>query len=527
LDINIDLALNRLYQREIVTREQLLNEILRVKFTQKALQSSVKDIKDKEKLFQFMKKVTEDELGFFPADRDDFIDIYETLKSVDLIDFVLKIFKDDKMGTIMSSGYLTNYILDTALEVNPKKILITEAEKHLAGLENFINRFNKSQITLTTQSKPMNLLLQLAFGHENNIRIVFESIYTECLSGEKFDYIYSIPSFGYKPDNIGRQFITRDSDGIAVENMLEHLEENGYLSIIIPAKITFASMGYELLRKFITDYYSVRNIFILPEGTFRPATSIKTYLFVITKTLQETIEVGTFSIEKERFYVNDRKQIDMKEFITHEDWRVELLLSDDDDNIKKYKNSSLEKVRIKDVAEVFRGKSILKKDTSVGNISVINISNIEDGEINYFDMDTIYEEERKIKRYELLDNDVVLSCRGTAIKTAVFKEQDKLIIASANVIVIRPKEKILGEYIKIFFESPIGMAIIKSFQRGTTVMNINHSDIMEMEIPLVPMQVQMEMVESYNQESTRYKEAIQIAEKRWSSIKTSLYEKLT
>ena len=47
-------------------------------------------------------------------------------------------------------------------------------------------------------------------------------------------------------------------------------------------------------------------------------------------------------------------------------------------------------------------KSILKKDTAVGNISVLNISNIENGEINYADMDTIVEEERKVKRYELL-----------------------------------------------------------------------------------------------------------------------------
>ncbi|QSX07395.1 restriction endonuclease subunit S [Sedimentibacter sp. zth1] len=501
--------------------------MLRVKLTQRQLQSSAKDIKDKEKLFQFMKKVTEDELGFFPADRDDFIVIYETLKGVDLIEFALKIFKDDKMGTIVSPSYLTEFIRDTALGVNPKKILITEAEKHLAALGRFIDTFADSQITLTTQSKPMYLLLQLAFGYENNIKIIFESIYTQCLSGEKYDYIYSIPTFGYKPDNFKHKFFTRDSEGIAVENLLKHLEEDGYLNIIIPAKITFSGMGYERLRKFITEYYCLKNIFILPEGTFRPATSIKTYLFVITKALHDKIEVGTLNLDKERFYVDVKKQIDMKEFIIHEDWRVELLLSDDDANIKKFKNSSLEKIKIKEIAEVFRGKSILKKDTSVGNVSVLNISNIEDGEINYLDMDTIDEEERKIKRYELLNNDVVLSCRGTAIKSAVFKEQDKLVIASANVIVIRPKEKVLGEYIKIFFESPIGMAIIKSFQRGTTVMNINHSDIMEMEITLLTLREQENMVKRYAEESSIYKEAVNIAKKRWSSTKINLYNQLT
>ena len=221
-----------------------------------------------------------------------------------------------------------------------------------------------------------------------------------------------------------------------------------------------------------------------------------------------------------------RKKIKTQEFLTHEDWRIELLLSDDDENIQRFKSSNLEKVKLKEVAEVFRGKSILKKDTTVGSIGVLNISNIDNGEIDYSDMDTIEEDERKIKRYELEEGDVVLSCRGTAIKSAVFKKQDKTIIASANLIVIRPKETILGDYIKIFFESPIGMAIIKSFQRGTTIMNINHSDIMEMEIPLLALEKQYEMITLYSEELSRYKKIVQEAELKWNTVKDKLYNNL-
>jgi hypothetical protein len=532
-----------LYQRQIITRDQLLNEILRVKLTQKELQQKNKDINDKDKLFQFMKKTTEDELGFFPADRNDFIEIYEVLKEIDLIDFTLEIFKNDRMGTVISPSYLTTYIKDKTKKTNPKKILITEAEKHLAGLREFVNEFKESQITLTTQTKQMNLLLQLAFGEYENIRIVFESIYSKCLIDEKFDYIYSLPYFGGRPDNACREFITRDNDGIATQNMLEHLDENGTLDIIVPAKITFAFMGYEKLRKFITDNYSVKSIFILPEGTFRPSTAIKTYLFTITKLPQDKIEIGTLTLYKDVFKIEDKKQIKTEEFLSHQDWRIELLLSDDDENIKKFKDSGLEKVKLKDVAEIFRGKSILKKDTTVGSVSVLNISNIENGEINYDNMDTINEDERKVKRYELINNDVVLSCRGTAIKSAVIKETPTpdvvgvsdshqkqvfgfLLIASANLIVIRSKEKLLGEYIKIFFESPIGMAMIKSFQRGTTIMNINHSDIMEMEIPLLSLDEQKEIIRNYNEELSIYKAAISKAESRWNNIKNHIYNKL-
>lgn len=65
--------------------------------------------------------------------------------------------------------------------------------------------------------------------------------------------------------------------------------------------------------------------------------------------------------------------------MSHEDWRIEFLLAADDENIQRFKNSNTQKVKLKDVAEVFRGKSILKKDTTLGNVSILNISNIESG----------------------------------------------------------------------------------------------------------------------------------------------------
>lgn len=523
---SIDHALNILYQRQLSSREQLLNEMLRVKITWKMLEKDANVTADKEKLFQFMKKSTEDELGFFPADRDDFWDFFAALKDIDPVDFTLMIYKNDRLGTVLAPVYLSSYISTKIKDLQPKKILIAEAEKHLAGLKEMIKDLQDIDITLTTQLKPMHILLQLVFGEHENIKVRFESIYTGCLQDEKYDYIYALPAFGHKPDEVSKKFLTRESDGIALENMLEHLDEQGTLDIILPAKITFAAMGYEKLRAYIAADFHVQSIYILPEGTFRPSTSIKTYLFSITTKSKADVTIGTLELNKNAFELRDKKVIPAKEFLSHEDWRIELLLADDNMNIQRFKSSNLEKVKLKDVAEVFRGKSILKKDTSLGNIFVLNISNIEDGEINYDDMDTIAEEDRKIKRYELSDGDVLLSCRGTAVKSAVFAAQDKTIIASANFIVIRPGEKVKGEYIKIFFESPIGIAIIKSFQRGTTVMNINHADIMEMEIPLLPLSKQQEMIDKYRQELKIYNDTVKEAEKRWSQVKDRLYNDL-
>lgn len=528
----IKMVLNELYLRNITTREQLLSEILRVKITSQAITEQPIIIKqDKEKLFQLMKTSTEKELGFFPADRDDFYEIFHALEEIDIIDFTLEIYKNDRLGVIISPKYLTSFIRDRIKNSKPSTILITEAEKHLAGLKELVNEFSDTHITLTTQHQLMNVLLKFVFKEYARVKIIFESIYSNCLIDLKFDYIFSMPNFGYKPDEIGIPFMTKDSDGIALENMLTHLDEDAVLEIILPAKITFAVSGYEKLRDHITKHYHIQNIYILPEGTFRPTTAVKTYLLSISNRHIEKMEVGALALNQDKFEATDVKSLTQSAFLKHQDWRIELLLSEDDENIQKFKHSPLEKIKLKEVAEVFRGKSILKKDTKVGNIGVLNISNVNQGEIDYSDMDSIDEDERKIRRYQLEDGDVVLACRGTAIKSAVFTKQQRIIIASANFIVIRPLEnetgkKVLGDYIKIFFESPTGLAIIKSFQRGTNIMNINHADIMEMEIPLLDLDTQQQLIQTYEQERQQYSITIQAAETRWNQSKTQIYSKL-
>ena len=294
---------------------------------------------------------------------------------------------------------------------------------------------------------------------------------------------------------------------------------------VLPAKITFSSGSEAKLREHIMTNYQLEGIYSLPEGTFRPYTSIKTYILRIGVVKKESVNVGYLGYDN-GLYIDKVKVVGNKDFSNHEDWRIELILEDDDENIKKYKSSTHERVKLHEVAEVFRGKSILKKDVKPGNIKVLNISNITDTGIDYSDMDSIDEEERKIKRYELMDGDIVLSCRGTAFKTGVFRKQKGIVIASANVIVIRPNHRVLSDYLRIFFESPVGIALIKSFQRGTTVVNINHVDIAEMEIPLLSMEEQKELADKYAKEAALFRETVAKAEKRFQEEKEKIYNRL-
>lgn len=523
----IDIFINSFALRGITSREQLLNEMLRVKLTEQAVKSREASPCDGEKLFELMKHSTEHTiLGYFPGDRDFFLSIYHGAKEIDLIEYTVKLFQNDRFGHIFSPAYLTEYVGSLIDDNRGQSILITEAEKSLSGLKGFVNKHKASNITFTTSNLLMLMLLQLGFDKYENVRILNQSIYQELLSDERFDFIYSLPNFGGKVESINNKFMSLSPDIVATQNLLRHLSEQGVLVTVLPAKIAFARGSEAKLRQHIMTFYQLEGIYGLPEGTFKPYTAVKTYLLKISAEKKKNVSVGYLGYDN-GLYINKEKVISNEDFAAHEDWRIELMLADDDENISRYKSSNLAKVKLHEVAEVFRGKSILKKDVKPGKIMVLNISNITDAGIDYSNMDNVDEEERKIKRYELIDGDMVLSCRGSAIKAGVFQKQKNIVIASANVMVIRPdKQRVLSDYLKIFFESPVGMALIKSFQRGTTIVNINHTDIMEMEIPLLSIEEQKELVEKYEREVAAYRETVAKAEKRFLTEKEKIYDKL-
>ncbi|OGX68511.1 MAG: restriction endonuclease subunit S [Paenibacillus sp. RIFOXYA1_FULL_44_5] len=211
------------------------------------------------------------------------------------------------------------------------------------------------------------------------------------------------------------------------------------------------------------------------------------------------------------------------QFRQMDNWRIDMLLDEDQDTLRSFQQAAVPKVKLRDVADIFRGKSILKQDLKAGPIKVLNISNLEDGEAILDQLETIDEEERKVKRYEILPDDLVMACRGTVNKLAVFPKSEGIVIASANIIVIRFRSTILSHFAKIFLESPTGSALIQSIQRGTTVMNLNPADVAEIEIPLLTKEEQLVRINKYLDEKERYQTIIRDATSRWEQVKNQLY----
>lgn len=516
---------------DLKTRDQLLREAVRVIKLKQYIDQTPSDRSalegSAEKLFEVMKdKIGAMELGHFPGDRELFYKLYHAGKELDLLDYGLHTIRQDRViGSLQVHPSVFNQFMDNTLDREGQHWLIAEAEKFIEGLALSIPKLAAVSLTLLTENYVLGRLLTTYFTGNNQIQVIQGSIYQPLPLTESYDAVLSVPNFGMKLDDSEVNF--REAEGAAIQHLSALLTRGGILAAVLPARMLFQSGAVGAWREQMTGQFPVKCIYALPEGLFRPFTSVKTYFVVFNNASSaEGVRIGRYRLKSLRLEEEEAIDLQAASFAVLADWRIELLLEQDSQTLAAFQQAATSKVKLKSVADIFRGKSILKQDLRPGPIYILNISNLEEGEVSLNQLETIQEEERKVKRYELCSGDLVMTCRGTQTKLAVFPEHSEMVIASANIIVIRFREQIHSSYAKIFMESPVGLALIQSFQRGTTVMNLNPADVGEIEIPLLPMGKQLEIAKHYQKEKQLYTDTIKAALTRWEQQREQLYTTL-
>ena len=97
------------------------------------------------------------------------------------------------------------------------------------------------------------------------------------------------------------------------------------------------------------------------------------------------------------------------------------------------------------------------------------------------------------------DNHLILSKNGYPYKIAIAKIQEgQRILANGNLYIIElDEDKVNPYYLKAFFESEQGIAVLKSITVGATIPNIGVDKLKKVEIPLPSLEVQKRIAERY------------------------------
>jgi hypothetical protein len=154
-------------------------------------------------------------------------------------------------------------------------------------------------------------------------------------------------------------------------------------------------------------------------------------------------------------------------------------------------------VRLSDVADVFVGTSTMRKEGGdAQEVRVLQVGDIDDrtgGARPLKDLNLMpLPDKSGLDRYRVQPGDVVVSCKGTLLKTGLIEESTAGAIASANLVVVRARGDVSPKTLYLVLRSEGAKRKLKGLQKvGATIASLSYKDIQTLEFRLPNHQTQV------------------------------------
>ena len=351
----------------------------------------------------------------------------------------------------------------------------------------------------------------------------------EVVKKESFDKVFSNYPFGMRlkhnkvfekyVENLEKRIprISRATSADWVFNsvLIDVIKPEGKALAITTAGSMFNTID-KPARKYFVENGFVEAIIALPAYMF-PYTAIPTRLIVLSHGNKEIKFIDATEIYQSGRRLNSFSDEDIKNIV--EAYRepnefckkisIEQVRENDYvlepsrflARIKEYENGVVFSEVIKSIS---RGAALRAKELddlsseAPTPYQYLWLKNINDGIIDD-ELPYMTDIEEKLNKYCLKDKDLILSKNGSPYKVAVAQIKDgQKILASGNLYIIElDREKANPYYIKAFFESEEGNALLESISVGATIPNIGVESLKKIKIPLPSVEEQEKIARRY------------------------------
>lgn len=341
---------------------------------------------------------------------------------------------------------------------------------------------------------------------------------------------------------------------------LSATKEDGKTAFLLPMGVLFRGGPEKEIRQRLIDLDVIEGVIALP-SLLQPYTGIKTVLLLCNKNkpesrkgkilmvnaedLGETVNKRDVVLSDEKIeLINDiissGKEIkEISRFITSDEIQLGQLTPSYYIVKEKAQISDLGTVTIdmdalnnlntkqlSDLADFYRGYNASTKDESEdGEYAVLKISDIQDGKVN-LDCLTRYsiKNNAKIDNNRIKQGDVLLSVRGVNRKAALFTSNRDDILLSQNFAGIRCGKLLDPEFLLLYLESPVAQFYFDTHTTGTTIMTLSIKSLKNLPLPLLSLEEQRKVVESYKAEQSIINEELARLEARQKDLKFEVYK---
>lgn len=396
----------------------------------------------------------------------------------------------------------------------------------------------------------------------------------------QFDYIAMNQPFGLKLNNIqmmdydpygrfsGRMGKTSKIHGdlAFLQHTVASLNETGKAAVIVPAGVLSRSSHAErAFREYIVDNDIIEAIVLLPNKLLS-YTAIQTVLLVLNNKKKSTRKQQVLFINAQEQFTSrgrsknyltqenidsivalyehsstdteDVKIAKLPEIIESEfilnpyhyftNQTVETQFGDVIINKSVYDDKVKNKRTLKEIAQLSRGINLPAKNTikeGQKGYKVIQLKDVEDGKIDLESVEVI--PVKNADRYMVESGDIIIASRGTAYKVAIVPDHNEPLVLSNMFIRIRIKDKAYKpEYIKVFLDSPVGVALIEGMKKGGTVKALTTRDIEDIEFPDIEIDGQEGIIQTVKEAENKYYNLLEQAQGMLKNGKKSAYAKM-
>lgn len=390
---------------------------------------------------------------------------------------------------------------------------------------------------------------------------------------QKFDVVYSDAPFSMSTDstdfydtdsynryNYGQSPKSR-ADWAFISNGISSLNENGRALFVVAQGALFRGGKEATIRKNIIELDLIESVINLPSNLL-DNTAIPISMIIINKNKSDKMKNVIRMVEAEEFFTKKRRDkylsveninqiLELMKYGNQEQ-NVALVkkseLEEYSLNVKRYvmldqiiqdkvignvvvKAEEIEKLdtfQLQEKAEIIRGVN-LTKTTDKNQYKVIKISDInEEGHIDFEKLSIAnFSDNTKTEKYMVRKGDLIITTRGSTIKTSVIKKDIENVLVTQNLAVIRVNKEINEDWLDFYLNSPIGIFEIEKRLIGETVQSLLHTAIGEINIPKISYETQIDIIQKYTQKTNEIKNKIKELEQSIVHEKEKALEKMS
>ena len=427
---------------------------------------------------------------------------------------------------------------------------------------NFLTYYAKKQpsyyysgIEISTRS---NLVAQLRLNILNVKNELFNNNVFDYNTNKKYDKIFCNYPLGVKLDDHAVNYLNNINNRINyiytnkttsswafINIVINSLKDTGKAIVVMNNAGLYSLKNSDVeFRKLLVSGGYIESVISLPEKLFAN-TSIPVTLLVLSNNNDKIKFINAEKMIQNNKLINSAKLLNIEEILNEyanisDSSYTKIIdnkeLVNENFNLHVQNYMGIENLEIKFPRilnelcfDVYRGYQISANDINLNSEpqegllehKIVNIVNIIDGIIEN-NLTKIYLEDGKLNKYLLKNKDLLVTLKGAITRFSVveLKENERL-IPSGNFTVLRLDTSIVNPYyLKMFFESSKGNAIINSIKSGGALPSINISQLKDIKVPVPPIEEQNKIVNRYLAKT----DEIQMIKSKLKNLEDSLTE---